>query len=341
VRFLFGDRIVLYPRFHAEARYGPFKIRRLRPSTTFQHQSIDGRWAFQINKQGFRDDHDYEYAKRPGCLRVLCLGDSHTEGFECTQTNTYAKVLERCGKSRGRDVEVLNAAFSGAGTAEELVLLENEGIRYHPDYVVVGFFANDPDDNVKSDLFRLQDGRLITNKFVHLPGVRLLEPLNDFALTRWLSQHSFAYSLVLNRVWDAMKARLSWERAQAIPNEYAVAPVSADQRIRQYQTQLTSALFERMHAFCRSHGIRLFVVDIPQRESERVFGSSFSPALAATMATNCDLVLWSTNLFADRQNKEPLFVPHGQWHIAEPTHARIGMELARAILADAAASTNK
>ena len=57
--------------------------------------------------------------------------------------------------------EVLNTGVSGFSTAEELAYLENEGLRYSPDVIVVGFFANDYSDNARADLYRLVDGNLI------------------------------------------------------------------------------------------------------------------------------------------------------------------------------------
>jgi hypothetical protein len=83
VRLLFGGRIVLFPRFHDKASYGKYTIRRLRPNTTFWHHSVDGSWKFVTNSKGFRSDTEYSYDKPNGVLRVLCLGDSNTQGFEC------------------------------------------------------------------------------------------------------------------------------------------------------------------------------------------------------------------------------------------------------------------
>jgi hypothetical protein len=337
VRVVFGDKIVRFPRFHDEADYGAFKIRRLRPQTTFVHQSVDGRWVFQTNKQGFRDDHDYPYQKRTNCLRVLCLGDSQTEGFESAQADTYAKVFERYVRARGIDVEVLNAGVSGFGTAEQLIFLENEGIRYHPDVVVVGFFANDPDDNVKSDLFRLKDGALVTNKFEHLPGVKALQPLNNFPVTRWCSQHSQLYSLVLNAVWDTMKARLSRKAQAAVPTEFAIGQKNQDQKATAYQEQLTGALLRRMNQFCQTNGVQLWIVDIPSRLTS---SSSFEPSIPADLnrlvTENSSRVFWSTNLFADYRDTLPVFVTHGQWHISSLAHATIGITLGKALLANPA-----
>src|SRR5262245_23571953 len=165
VRLLFGDRIVLFPRFHDTASYGKYTIRRLRPNTTFWHHSVDGSWEFVTNSKGFRSDSEYSYDKPNGALRVLCLGDSNTQGFECHQDKTYSSVIQRFLGKSGVKAEVINAGVSGFSTVEALVFLENEGIKYSPNVVVLGYFANDADDNIKADLFRMNNGALVENKY--------------------------------------------------------------------------------------------------------------------------------------------------------------------------------
>lgn len=332
VRLVFGDKIVLFPRFHEAAQYGDFTLRRLRPNTVFYHRSVDGSWRFQVNAQGFRDTHDYVYHKPPGLRRVLCLGDSHTQGFECDQSATYPQVLEQQARARRLPLEVLNAGISGFGTAEQLIFLEQEGFKYQPDWVVLGFFANDLDDNAKCALFRLEDGRLITNKWVHIPGVRALRPCQNFPLTRWLSQHSYLYSLVMNNIWAFMKNRLSRQAAEAAPVEYTIGLTNQWAAARIYQEKLTAALLQRLGQSCRARGVKLIVVEIPNRTGPASFEPSLPPALREVAATSADTVLWATNLFGRLPDHSVIFRPHGQWHLTETAHALIGEALADLIL---------
>ena len=94
VRYTIADRIVLFPRNHSAVQYGDFTLRRMQPNLVFWHQSIDGKWRFKTNNAGFRDDKPYNYKKANGELRVLVLGDSHTEGFEVQQDETFSKRFE-------------------------------------------------------------------------------------------------------------------------------------------------------------------------------------------------------------------------------------------------------
>ena len=185
VRFTF-ENTTLFPRFHSSAKYGEFYLRRLRPNSEFTHSSPDGSWEFVVNAQGFRDAENYTYTKPENSIRILVLGDSHTQGFEVQQEHTYSNVVERFLVSQGVNVQVMNTGISGFSTAEELVFLEQEGYLYDPDFVVLGFFGNDFDDNIKSGLFSLKNNQLIQEGFSHLPGVEILELHNSFGLLRWV-----------------------------------------------------------------------------------------------------------------------------------------------------------
>lgn len=109
----------------------------------------------QINRHGLRDI-EREYAKAPGVFRVLILGDSFVEAMHVPLDATFPHVLERQlnGGARGGRIEVLGAGVSGYGTASELLYFEREGIRYHPDLVVLAFY---PGNDVKNNSPTLED----------------------------------------------------------------------------------------------------------------------------------------------------------------------------------------
>jgi hypothetical protein len=325
---------VLFPRYHTDAQYGPYSLRRLRPLTSFRHTSIDGSWSFVVNRQGFRDTRDYAYDKPPDTLRVLCLGDSQTLGFEVRQDHTYAAVLERYLTGRGYRAEVMNCAISGFSTAEELAFLENEGLRYRPDCVVLGFFANDLDDNLKADLFRVKDGALTTNKFSHLPGVAILNRLNRYAAIRWLSEHSHLYSIFFNRAWDYAKQRLSQRRKDAVSAELAVKETQTSDGVRRYQLQLEGLLIERMAAACRRAGARFVFLDIPQLAGEGM-AASVPPELDGALDRAADAVFRSAEILGPYDAAGAgIFVPHGQRHLSETSHLLLGVAVGQWIAKD-------
>ncbi|MEI8343169.1 MAG: GDSL-type esterase/lipase family protein [Verrucomicrobiota bacterium] len=287
-RIVFADKVVLFPRFHTDAQYGPYHLRRLLPSTTFRHTDIDGSWLFKTNAQGFRDTRDYPYEKDPGVLRVLCLGDSQTEGFEVNQENAFPKIIERKLAQLGRKAEVMNTGISGFGTAEELAFLENEGLKYKPDVVVLGWYANDPDDNVKSGMFAVENGQLVPRKYEHVPGVSILNAINRIPPLRWASEHSWFYSLLFNHIWDLKKELLS-KKSAAETAEFTARAPSQDKTTVNYQNELSAKLIERLRETCAKAGARLVILDIPLFKTAADFETSVPPELTDTFKAGPDI----------------------------------------------------
>jgi hypothetical protein len=346
VRLLFKDSMYLYPRYHTDYRYGTYVIRGTRPSSEFWHTSVDGSWKFVTNSRGFRNTKDFDYERTPGIPRVLTLGDSHTQGYEVRQEFTYSAVLERTLAKHAGDAEVINTGVSGFSTAEELVLLENEGLKYHPDAVVVGFFANDFEDNLKAGLFELDaENRLVEQRFEHIPGVRVQNVIYSLPPVRWLGENSYFYSLLFNGVWDFFKNRLTASAlaeaattagdpsAATSRSEYAIPTASS---YTANQIALAATLLERMHEICTQRGIRFIVVDIPVLgEQPFTYLSSVPPELAQRLAAAEIELVSSHDLLREFEGKAGLHVEHGHRHISEFTHTMIGVEIGRRLAASA------
>jgi len=335
VRWIHGDRMVLYPRYHSRAVYGDYTLRRLRPRTVFWHRSIDGHWRFATNSAGFRSDRDVPYARTPGRLRVLALGDSQTEGFEVRQDRTYTSVIERWLNANGIAAEVVNAGISGFGAAESLAFLENEGYRYRPDVVVYGMFANDFLDNVRSGLFVIEGDTLAVRSRVYAPAVRILDVLNAIPPMRWLSEHSYLYSLAFNTAWDWFKAASARRADRRLATEY----VTADPAPTEDQVSLMRALVSRMSRFCRERGILFVVLDlpVPAEIGRGGYASSVPPSLLGDLGRAADVLLLSGEVLGPPRPTAPVHVEHGQHHVSEYTHLRFGMRAAQAIRDRAAA----
>ncbi len=120
-----------------------------------------------INADGYRGTR-YARARQPGRDRVLLLGDSITFGYRVADEATFAARLE----AARPDLDVLNFGVEGYGTAQELLRLQRDGLRYRPDVVVLNMcIENDPVDNWRAanlyeeqhaqPYFRLEQGRLV------------------------------------------------------------------------------------------------------------------------------------------------------------------------------------
>ncbi len=339
VRLMFKDEAVLFARYQTGYAYGKYRLRGLRPNMEFWHSSVDGSWKFTTNARGFRNTRDFAYEKPAGTLRVLSLGDSNTQGFEVRQEQTFSAVLERALARPGRLAEVINTGVSGFGTAEQLALLENEGVKYRPDVVVLGFFANDFDDNLKSDLFSLDArGKVIEKNFEHLPGVKIQNVIYSIPGVRWLGDNSYFYSMLFNNVWIFAKLQLGRLAAKGASGNPGKEPTEVDgfeynipRRATRYQTDLAIALMERMQEFCVRNGIRLVVVDVPAYREPYQSGPSLTePVLERLRASNLEVVS-SQSLLATYEGAAEMHVLHGYHHISEFTHSLIGVEVARRI----------
>lgn len=335
IRMLYGSSMNMFPRYHSSVQYGPVSSRRIRPNTSFRHSSQDGDFYFETNNRGFRDYRPVDYPKPAGECRILVLGDSHTQGYEVQQYETYSAVLEYALGKKGKPARVLNAGVSGFSTAEALNLLRYEGLRYQPDAVVLGFFANDFSDNIKDGLYRLEGDSLIMASNSFQPGVGLQDRLYQFGLIRWLSEHSYLYSFAFNTAWDLSKQWLirtqQEKQAEAAKTakekntnqnlkEYAIGTREADE----YEVRLALALLSQIHALCREQGIPFVVVDIPQLP----FRSSIPKGYENQFAAVCDTLLTARNMISNYRKVTRTHVPHGHNHISAESHTLIGVSLA-------------
>lgn len=304
--------------------------------------SIDGTWKHITNNKGFRNTENFDYSKTPGTFRVLSLGDSHTQGAEVRQALTFSSVLERA-LTRDAPAQVLNTGVSGFSTAEQLVFLEQEGIRYQPDAVVVGFYANDFSDNIKAGLFKLDEqNNLQISKYEHIPGVAIQNVIYRIPGIKWLSENSYFYSLLFNKVWNYFKIKLSESAKQQARGEHAIPQNTADAfelaiptntDYTDYEIALAAALLERMHKFCTERGIRFIVVDIPMYSGPYQYRSSLPLTLVNRLNSAKIEYLSSHALLEPFNSAAEMHVAHGQHHISEFTHTLIGAAINRRLIA--------
>jgi lysophospholipase L1-like esterase len=103
-------------------------------------------WRIALNEEGFRSAH-LPAARRPGALRIACIGDSWTFGMNVNQDQTYPAQLEALLKRRSpsADVDVMNFGVLGYSSFQGLELLKRRVLDLHPDVLVIGFGMNDSD----------------------------------------------------------------------------------------------------------------------------------------------------------------------------------------------------
>src|SRR5262249_23248511 len=125
----------------------------LLPHQSLFYQYPNSRWAYfdanhcvrvDINSLGFRDD-EFAVDKQAGELRILAIGDSFTHGEGVQLADSWPQVLEReLGRTHRGPVQVINAGFATGYNCPDGYdkWLASDGLRFHPDLVIVGLCLN-------------------------------------------------------------------------------------------------------------------------------------------------------------------------------------------------------
>jgi hypothetical protein len=110
---------------------------KLKPDTRLIVPERYGDVDYRFNRQGYRDD---EFSTAAGKRRIVLLGDSVAFGLGVDQDRIFANLLEH---RLGASWEVDNLAVFAYHSGNELEALETDGVKLHPELVVVQFYMND------------------------------------------------------------------------------------------------------------------------------------------------------------------------------------------------------
>lgn len=226
---------------------------------------------------------EHSYLPAPNVLRVLVLGDSATEALQVERPQSFSEQLQVMLRGDGRQVEVINAGHSGYGTDNELLFLQNEGIRYRPDVVLLAFnLQNDIAENSpaivakmyaggprhpKADVRLGPDGKLVIDTS---PYKRFAEAWKDHGWAMqppmpWLRDNSFFVRRLYN-ILVADRIEPASQPGTAYPTHLDVYR-SADTPDWAQAWDLTSALVRELHRITQDSGARLLVAVIPTHET--------------------------------------------------------------------------
>ena len=335
----FGEQ-VKYPRHVVEADWG---IRQNHPGSQYRHKSSLVTAYFRINNQGMRANYDYGYKKPEGVKRIISLGDSFTIGYEVDFEKCFSSVLERDLNASGLKVEVLNCGVSGFSNAEQYLYLKRELLRYDPDLVVVSFFGNDLEDNVRTALFRLEGDELVEWHNNYLPAGWIGNFLNTNRFFNFLSERSNAFSFVKETITKIVKLRIVRHNQNVRPDRTtpvkldAVSPSSVLKSAHEpatYPVRLASAIFEQLYQMLRARDIPLVIQSIPaQGMADNPLKEQFPLEQFDTNRRGISF-LSGKKMLDPHVTKQPLFWDwrrsHGHWTAF--SHELSGRALARLIL---------
>ena len=246
--------------------------------------AVETRQFVRINSHGFRDE-ERDYDKPPDAVRIAVLGNSWTEALQVPLQKTYCSVLQqRLTQSpcfRGKRVEVLNFGVAGYSTAQELMTLQQEVWKYHPDLILLAFYpARDIANNIRelnnavnpeqSPYFVYRGDKLVLDDSFRTLPVLQERQIALQNLNYWLSQH-FRTLQAISAMQRFTKIRVAMaavhERAQqaGVDNlEYTIyAPPALPDMRRAWS--ITEGLLLAMRDEVKSHGAEFRIITLATR----------------------------------------------------------------------------
>jgi hypothetical protein len=218
---------------------------------SYRHEDMDDMHV-SMNSEGFWDT-SRQTRKPESVKRLLFLGDSFTIGLGITREERFSDLIKDRLTS---GYEVLNMGMWGYSTDQELLLLEEKGLKYDPDVIILSMFL---DDLFCSKLFSVNDGVYIKPRFslaanedlelhnVPVPNNHGRSALLNMILTRY---YKFRNRLEVGEEFD----RLGWisvfDKAYWRRDGYNIA----------------LRLLSEMETLSEAHGIKFLLVVVPDKD---------------------------------------------------------------------------
>ena len=118
-------------------------------------------YKHEYNSMGIRND-EVGLFKRNDEVRILCLGDSYTEGIGTSQDSTWVKLLEHKLNETGQDryFNCINGGKSGADPVDAYFIMGELSV-YQPDLVLLCINNTETSEiAVRGGFERYQDGKM-------------------------------------------------------------------------------------------------------------------------------------------------------------------------------------
>mgnify|MGYP001082242713 CR=1 FL=1 len=275
------DPVPMLPRYVRATESG---IRGNQPDKTYWHRAAEYKVQMRTNSKGIRADYEIPYEKPRGTRRVLVLGDSFGMGYEVDLEDMFTtRMVHHLKEKHGfENVEVVNLSTSGHGNAEELIVLQNEGLKYDPDLVLLVWHSTDLADNVRSYLYEWKDGKLVRRNETYLPGVEINRKLHSIPLYPLIADNSQLYNLMRDWMGYSVKQWLVSIRTLSAREPQPEEEPKIDEV--PYPEQLSVALLEEIRRVSLKNGARFLMLTVPKSVSRTEFISRFPEAAAAGTA---------------------------------------------------------
>jgi len=254
-----------------------------------------------INGLGLRGP-ELTLAKPAATRRLLVLGDSFVFGIGVDQEHLFTTQLQQLLDSRGAGrFEVVNLGVAGYSTDQQLLLLEELGLRLHPDVVLLVMCDNDFEANTQDFVY----GRYYKPFFDLDPAGDLrrsktpVPRLNEIQRVKlWLGQHSNLWNLLRTR-----RSQLPWLQRWVRPRPTSTNPI-----------RLTAALVLELRRAAEAVGARFVVFNTGHRGERTTLFHELRPLLASAQVEHLGLEGFLENARARQPGRNWDFPSEGDIH---------------------------
>jgi len=250
----------------------------------YRHKTPEYCINIRTNSKGVRADREIPYEKAEGVKRIVLLGDSFGMGYGVNLEDTFSSQMQKLLQESGVNSEIINLGVPAYGNAEELVVLKEEGLKYQPDLVLLAWHPSDYAENVQSNLFGLESGRLVRKNKTYLPKARIREFLFRYEVYRWIAGNLQFYKFIRNVIYlyirkpiATVKTKLSAIISSKSGKGDMEAKKQTDQNMtdEDYQRNLTIEILKEIKRECVSNRATFMIFDIPVKLSRTEFESHF------------------------------------------------------------------
>lgn len=179
---------------------------------------IDFKHVRQVNSLGF-SDREWAVEKTKNEKRILCLGDSWTEGIGAVHDSTYVSILGSLLRQKDTSYTVMNAGTAGDDPCVNFVNYRDHLAKFKPDIIIQTLSSNDMNTDIatKGGMERFQQ-----NGTIKLPDAPWWEPLYALSYISRTLFHAMGYNeLLLREPFSAeLKTKLD-QQAMVLFNLYS------------------------------------------------------------------------------------------------------------------------
>jgi lysophospholipase L1-like esterase len=261
-------------------------------------------------------------------MRLLFLGDSIVFGYGVNEEERVSERVKNLLEQRGITAEVINTGVPAYNTAQEAAFLSTEGIRYDPDWVIVGMCWN--------DIVQKQGVKLSSEGWMGQAGgnekslfVRWRESPTGYAVRNALKHSRLLYGIMEMARFPTGARSKGYSRFFHDVFEGRTTP-----RVEESWAQFGES-FNQIVALSKQHGFRLMLVAFPPAIAlDSSFTHSSYPARAKALAEKEEIPFLDlkTAFQSENARNKSLYIPYDGDHPSARGHELAAKEIVKLLV---------